>query len=59
MKRVSKTVINELGNRISIVVTREADSVHIFAAGPSSTVDHTWTPDEAQAIQELLEESKR
>jgi hypothetical protein len=46
---------NELGNRI--VMTMETDSVkgvRITAVGPTSTVDHTWTHEEASWLGELL-----
>ena len=48
------TFTNELGNAISMSVTRDGDSVTVLASGPTSETDHVWTLLEARELHNLL-----
>lgn len=54
MEKVEFQFVNELGNTILITVTRDQRGITIFASGPTSEVEHAWTPNEARAIRDLL-----
>lgn len=57
MNKSTAFFTNDFGNRI--VMTVEEDSVKgitISAVGPTSTVEHTWTPIEASIMIMLLSE---
>lgn len=55
-KTTHRTFINELGNEISIIVADTTYGITMFAVGPSSFVQHTWTPMEAMALRNMLNE---
>jgi hypothetical protein len=46
--------VNELGNSINMSIEQDERGVTISANGPTSTVEHTWTPMEAEALRKLL-----
>jgi hypothetical protein len=46
--------VNELGNKIRMEIAVTPDSVTVIAEGPTSLVEHTWTPMEARILRELL-----
>ena len=46
---------NELGNQILISVENDSQGVTVIAQGPTSQVEHTWTPEEAKVLRMLLE----
>lgn len=48
------TFTNELGNKIDMSVTANHEEVTVFASGPHSEVEHTWTRMEAQKLRDLL-----
>jgi len=50
-------VINESGNLITMSVTVDDDGVTVLASGPTSEVEHTWTPLEARELIRLLTEA--
>ena len=46
---------NELGNRIVMQVSTDTHKgVTVSASGPTSQVEHTWTPKEASELVTLL-----
>ena len=49
--------INELGNDISMDVVSDDRGITVSAAGPTSQVEHTWTPLEAQRLRDLLNQA--
>ena len=55
MIRIKTELVNELGSEIEISVTVDERGVTVEAQGPTSQMEHTWTPFEAQAIRHLLE----
>lgn len=46
---------NELGNVIRMNVVIDDRGVTVEAEGPTSLVEHTWTPMEATVLRELLQ----
>lgn len=54
MSAVERAIVNELGNVIGIAVTRDQRGITVAAIGPTSEVEHTWTPMEAATILELV-----
>lgn len=50
-----KDFVNEFENEISIEIIRDEKGVTIYAKGPNSEVEHTYTPMEAIVLRELLE----
>jgi len=50
-------VINESGNLITMSVVVDDDGVTVLASGPTSEVEHTWTPLEARELIRLLTEA--
>lgn len=53
-KTIECTIVNELSNTIDFDITKDERGVTIHAIGPTSEVEHTWTPVEAITIRELL-----
>jgi hypothetical protein len=51
----SHDFVNELGNRIKMKVRSDEQGVTVFAEGPTSEVEHTWTRMEAEELMSLLE----
>ncbi len=50
-----KTVFtNELGHEIEMTVLVDEIGVTVRAKGPTSIVEHTWTPAEAKVLSDLL-----
>lgn len=54
MISVRREFMNEIGNQISILVQHDPRGVTISCFGPTSEVEHTYTPMEARVIRELL-----
>lgn len=54
MFEVTVEIVNELDNKIQMSVKVTPEGVTIFATGPTSTVEHTWTHREADTIMNLL-----
>lgn len=54
MPKTEKTIVNELGNDIHFRATDDSEGITIFASGPNSEVEHTWTPMEAVVIRDML-----
>ena len=53
---VSRSIINELGNKITLKVCKyDADSVLIEITGPSSQSQNILTPSEARALTSALD----
>jgi hypothetical protein len=52
-------IINELGNEISFEIIADTDQkeVTVFASGPHSEVEHTWTLEEAVTLRDMLIEA--
>ncbi len=48
---------NELGNDISIDVVSDDRGITVSASGPTSQVEHTWTPLEANHLRDLLNQT--
>lgn len=49
-----RVIVNELGNTITFRITPAPGEVTVFASGPHSEVEHTWTRMEAEVLQEML-----
>lgn len=49
--------VNELGNEIEMSVDSNPRNTVVFAKGPNSQVEHTWTRLEAKTLRDLLTES--
>lgn len=47
---------NELGNDISMDVVSDDRGITVSASGPTSQVEHTWTPLEAKHLRDLLDQ---
>ena len=45
---------NELGNEITMEIVHDERGVTVYASGPTSEVEHTWTLKEAENLCELL-----
>ena len=45
---------NELGNDIFIEVSSGPEDVNVYADGPTSSVEHEWTRQEAIVLRDLL-----
>jgi hypothetical protein len=56
MPRATTAVFtNEIGNRILMHVEKDSrKGITISAVGPTSTVEHTWTPKEVSVLIKLL-----
>jgi hypothetical protein len=54
MYRSAISFTNELGNSIDMSVTIDGEDVTVYAKGPTSTVEHTWTIMEAETLHDLL-----
>ena len=54
MKEVARVFDNELGNTIEMRVIDDERGITVYAKGPKSEVEHTWTPLEAKNLRELL-----
>lgn len=54
MVRIKTTLTNELGNEIEMEIIVDQRGVTVHATGPSSRVEHTWTPLEAMVLRNLL-----
>jgi hypothetical protein len=53
----AKYLINELGNEISVVVSRLSDGqIATLISGPRSTAENTITALEAEALRDLLDQ---
>jgi hypothetical protein len=53
--KVSKgTIVNELGNTIDFEIRADDEEVTVFASGPASEVEHTWTRMEAFTLCTML-----
>jgi hypothetical protein len=50
---MERVFINELGNRIFMSVTEDDDGVHVVAEGPTTLLEHIWTPKEFLAMMDL------
>lgn len=44
---IAEQFVNELGNMITMSVTSRPGGITVIAQGPTSLVEHTWTPKEA------------
>lgn len=56
MDAVKRVIVNELGHTIPMIVTQDHRGVTVVASGPTSEVEHTWTPMEAETLRDLLSE---
>jgi hypothetical protein len=54
MTRAERVIVNESGNTIPIAVTYDHAGVTVTATGPTSRVEHTWTPKEAATVRDLI-----
>lgn len=54
MKVTELTFHNELDNQIYMRVTRDTDGVTVYASGPDSEVEHTWTDLEATILAAMV-----
>lgn len=54
MEPIQRKFINELGNQIEMSVVSNETGITIFAKGPTSDVEHTWTPLEIKNLREML-----
>lgn len=52
-KSRSKTFINELGNKITVKVRENKNSVNVKIIGPKSTAENTITKKEARELKRL------
>lgn len=46
--------INELGNKINMEIVVNEKGITVIASGPTSQIEHTWTPLEAAVLRDLL-----
>ncbi len=47
---------NEVGNEITMSVGYDHRGVTVYAEGPTSSIEHTWTPMEAVAVMQLIQD---
>lgn len=47
--------VNELGNEIRMNIIVDHRGVTVEAEGPTSRVEHTWTPMEATVLRRMLQ----
>lgn len=65
MASLEHTFINERGNKIHMKIQADSAELTVYASGPTSEVEHTWTFREAlnlkgmlsQAIDDVLKET--
>ena len=52
---MERTFRNELGNTIRMNIVVDDRGVTVEAEGPTSLVQHTWTPMEATVLRRMLQ----
>jgi len=55
MTFVRSEFLNELGHKIALTINHDERGVTVSASGPTSQVEHTWTPLEARELRRLLQ----
>lgn len=53
---IKQIFMNELGNEIILEVRRSKSGIEVYAEGPHSTVELTWTEQEARILSLMLAE---
>jgi hypothetical protein len=55
MISIQTTFKNENENEIQMTITHDEEGVRVQAFGPTSHVNHVWTPVEAKVLRTMLE----